>query len=273
MLNRHITILLTLTFISASNLFGQDKLRDNIVSDSLVRTLKIKQVTENWFHDSVQISPANTTIEKYNEFGQKTQRIHINYFYHKFVNKYEYNQKKNLIVKTQYYYDWNPYREKHKGDTILKKTVSKYDINSGRKLKTKPSRLEEFQPRLTFDDKGRLTKRIDTIKFGYNITHYTYDKKDNLLERKLYISRNSEKPYLYSVDSLHFNLNGKLIQETNFYDIKMNEDKWTFDREVITTYTYTKEGLILKKNKAEKDQSLKDRDFKPTAYRYEYEFY
>jgi hypothetical protein len=273
MLNRHITILLLLTFLSVSTLFGQDKLRDNFVSDSLIRKLKIKQVTENWFHDSLQISPANTTIEKYNEFGQKTQRIHINYFYHKFIDNYEYNQKKNLIIKTQYYYDWNPYREKHKGDTIINKTVSKFDINYGRKLKTKSSRLEEFLPKFTFDDKGRLTKRIDTIKFGYNITYNTYDNKDNLIERKLYISRNSEKPYLYSVDSLYFNLNGKLIKETNFYDIKMNEDIWTFDREVITTYTYLQEGLILKKTKVEKYQSLKDRDFKPTTYRYEYEFY
>jgi hypothetical protein len=273
MQNRHITILLMLTFISVSNLLGQDKLRDNIVIDSLVRTLKIKQVTENWFHDSIQISPANTTIEKYNEVGQKTQRIHINYFYHKFVDNYEYNQKKNVIVKTQYYYDWNPYREKHKGDTILKKTVSKYDINSGRKLKTKPSRLEEFQPILTFDDKGRLTKRIDTIKFGYNITYYTYDKRDDLLERKLYITRNSDKPSLYSVDSLYFDLNRKLIKETNYYDIKINEDKWTFNREFVTTYTYTQEGLILKKSKLEKYQSLRDRYFKPTIYRYEYEFY
>ncbi len=259
--------------LSVSNLFGQGKFRDNIVSDSLIRKLKIKQVTENWFHDSVQISPANTTIEKYNEFGQKTQRVHINYFYHKFIDDYEFNLKKNTIIMTQHYYDWNPYRESRKLDTIVKKTVSKYDINSGRKLKTKPSRLEEFQPRLTFDNYGRVTKRIDTVKFGYNITYYTYDKKDNLVEKKLYTSHHSEKPYLYSVDSLHYNLNGQLTKESNYYDIKMNEDKWEFDREVITTYSYTQDGLILEKTNVTKYQSLKNRDFKPTVYRYEYEFY
>ncbi|MBL0054578.1 MAG: hypothetical protein IPP31_00010 [Chitinophagaceae bacterium] len=140
-------------------MFGQDKLRDNIVSDSLIKKLKIKQVTENWFHDSVQISPANTTIEKYNKLGQKTQRVHINYFYHKFIDDYEFNLKKNIIIKTQRYYDWNPYRESRKVDTVVKKTVSKYEINSRRRLKTKPSRLEEFQPRLIFDNYGRVTKK------------------------------------------------------------------------------------------------------------------
>jgi len=170
--------------MSVSNLFGQDKLSDNIVSDSLIRIHRIKQVTENWFHDSLKTSPSNTTIEKYNEIGQKIQRIHINYLYHKFIDDYEYNLKKNAIIKTQYYYDWNPNREQRKEDTIVKKTVSKYDINSGRNIKTKPSRLDLFQPRLTFDNYGRITERIDTVKCGYNITYYTYDKNDKIVGRK-----------------------------------------------------------------------------------------
>lgn len=273
MLKRHATILLILTFFSVSNLFGQDNLRDNIVSDLLIRNLKIKQVTENWFHDSLQISPANTTIEKYNEIGQRIKRIHINHFYHKFVDDFEYNLKKNSIIKTQHYYDWNPYREIQKGDTIVKKTVFKYDINSGRNLKTKPSRLEKFQPKLTFDNYGRITERIDTIKFGYHITHYNYDINAKVVERKHYRSRHSKKPDMYSIDSLHYNLKGQLEKETNYYDIKEDEDKWEFDREVVKTFSYTQNGLILEMIKLQKHQSLKNRDLKPTVYRYEYEFY
>jgi hypothetical protein len=260
--------------MSVSNLFGQDKLSDNIVSDSLIRMHRIKQVTENcWFHDSLKSSLANTTIEKYNEFGQKTQRTQINYLYHKFIDNYQYNQKKNVIIKTQLYYDWNPYREKRKGDTIVKKTVSKYDIDSGINIKTKPSRLDIFQPRLTFDNYGRITERIDTVKCGYNITYYTYDKTDKIVERKHYTSHHSEKPYLCAVDSFHYNLKGQLVQEINYYDIKVNEDKWECDREVDTTYIYTQNGLILEKTNVTKYQSLKNIDFKPTVYRYEYEFY
>jgi hypothetical protein len=270
---RHTAILLILTFLSVSNLFGQNKLRENIVSDSIIRNIKIKQVTENWFHDSLKTSPANTAIEKYNEFGQKTQRILINYFYYKFIENYEYNQKKNVIIKTQHYYDWDPYREKRKGDTIVKKTITKYDFYSGRKIKTKPSPLEEFQPRLSFDSNNRITERIDTIKFGYNITYYTYDKNNKVIERKRYTSRHAKHPYLFAVDSLHYNLNGQLVRETNYYDLKITEDKWVFDREVITTYNYYQNGLIQEKTSVTKYQSLNNRDCKPTVYRYEYEYY
>lgn len=273
MLKRHTTISLILTFLSVSNLFGQDKLRDNIVSDSLILKHKIKRVTENWFHDSLQVSPANTTIEMYNEIGQKTQRIHINYPHHKFIDDYEYNLKKNTIIKTQHYYDWNHNRENQKGDTIVKKTVSKYEINSGRNLKTKSSGLDKFQPKLSFDNYGRVTERIDTVKCGYNITYYTYDKNDKIVERKHYTSHHSEKPYLFAVDSLHYNLNGQLVQEINYYDIKVNGDKWEFDREVITTYSYIKDGLITEKTNMTIYHSLTNREFKPTVYRYEYEFY
>jgi hypothetical protein len=259
--------------MSVANLFGQDKLSDNIKSDSLIRKHKIKQVTENWFHDSLKASPANTIIEKYNEFGKKTQRTHINYFYHKFIDNYEYNQNKNEIVETQYYYDWNPYRERRKGDTIVNKTTTKYNFDNRRKIKTKLSPFERFQPRLIFDNTNRLTERIDTIKCGYNITYFTYDKNNKVIERKHYTSHHLENPYLFAVDSLHYNLNGQLVKETNFYDIKITEDKWVFDREVLTTFSYYQNGLIQEKTNVTKYESQKNRNFKPIFYRYEYEFY
>ena len=238
----HTTKLLILNFMSVANLFGQDKLSDNIISDSLIR-------------------------------NQKTQRTHINYFYHKFIDNYEYNQNKNEIVETQYYYDWNPYRERRKGDTIVKKTTTKYNFDNRRKIKTKLSPFERFQPRLTFDNTNRLTERIDTIKCGYNITYFTYDKNNKVIERKHYTSHHLENPYLFAVDSLHYNLNGQLVKETNFYDIKITEDKWVFDREVLTTFSYYQNGLIQEKTNVTKYESQKNRNFKPIFYRYEYEFY
>lgn len=63
------------------------------------------------------------------------------------------------------------------------------------------------------------------------------------------------------------------MEETNYYDIKMDKDKWEFDREVVKTFSYTQNGLILEMTKAQKYQSLKNRDFKPTVYMYEYKFY
>jgi hypothetical protein len=273
MFRQHSSILVILTFISVSNLLGQDNLRDNIVNDSLIRVHRIKQVTENWYQDSLKKSPLNTTIEKYNESARKTQKIHINYFYHKFINDYEYNLKKNEIIKTQYCYDWNPYRERRKGDTILEKTVSKYDINTKRNLKTRHSQLEEFRPKETFDNNGRITERIDTTKLGYEIKIYNYDENGKVVERKYYRSHHSNKPFLHAVDSLQYNSIGQLIKETNYYEIKEADDKWEFNREVIKTYSYTKNGLIAEKTELTKYQSLKNRDFIPTVYSYEYEFY
>lgn len=264
--------------MSVSNLFGQDKLRENIASDSLIRKLKIKQVTENWFHDSLQKSPATTTIEKYNEIGQKTQRVHINYPYLKFIDDYEYNLKKNTIIKTQHYYDWNHNREEQKGDTIVKKTVSKYDIDSKTNIKYKPSsRSGILQTILTHDSLGRLVEekieRADSVKFGNSIIKYSYDNHNNIVERKHYKTQYPKPPYLFSVDSLYYNSNGQLVKETNCYDIKIDEDKWLFEREVVTTFSYYQNGLIKEKTNVEKYQSLNKRDFKPSVYRYEYEFY
>jgi hypothetical protein len=278
MLKRHTTILLFLTFLSVSNLFGQDKLIANIVNDSLIQKLKIKQVTENWFHDSLKTSPTNTTIERYNEFGQKTKRIHINYFYHKFIDDYEYNLKKNVVIKTQHYYDWNPYREKRKGDTIVKKTVSKYYIDTKMNIKYRPSiRSRVLQTVLTHDSLNRLIEekieKADSVKFGNSIIKYAYDNRNNIIERKHYITHYPNPPYLSLVDSLHCSFNGQLVKETHYYDIKMNEDKWEFDRIVVTTYIYNQHGLILEKTNVTKHQSLKNREFKPTVYRYEYDFF
>jgi hypothetical protein len=273
MLKRYTAILLILIFWSVSNLLGQDKLIDNIVSDSLIRKLKIKQVTEKWFYDSLQRTPANTSIEKFNENGQKTQRIHINYSYHKFIDNYEYNLKKNIIVKTQNYYDWSPIIEKRMRDTIVKKSVTKYDINSGRRLKTKPSSFEKFQPKLTFDNYGRVTDRIDTIKCGYNITYYAYGANNKVIERKHYRSHHSENPYLFAVDSLYYNLNGQLVRVTNYYEITMDDGKWEFNIEVVTKYSYYGNGLVQEKSNRTNYKSLNNRDYKTTVYRYEYEFY
>lgn len=256
-----------------SNLFGQNKLRDNIVSDSLIRKFKIKQVTENWFHDSLKTPPANTTVEKYNEFGQKTQRIYINYLYHKFIDKYDYNKKKNLIIKTELFYDWNPYRKKRNGDTIVEKTVTKYYFNSRRKRNTKPSRLVEFHPKFTFDKNNRIIERIDTIKCGYNITTFTFDKNNHVIERKYYKTHHSETPNLFAIDSLQYNINGQLVRETNYYDIKMDKDKWKFNREVVKTYTYYQNGLVKEKVSITKHHKLSDSNFTETVSRYKYEFY
>ncbi|WP_338792578.1 hypothetical protein [Bernardetia sp. MNP-M8] len=254
-------------------MIGQDKLNDNIISDALIKKFKIKQITEDWFTDSLKALPTNTNIEKYNEIGQKTQEVNINYTYHKFINDYKYKLKKGLIIKVQHYYDWNPYRTKRKGDTIVKKTVSKYSISSKMKLKIKASRFENFQVKETFDNYGRITEKIDTVKCGYNITNYTYNRNNKLVERKYYSTHHSESPSLYAVDSLHYNLDGQLIKEASYYDIKMTEDKWVCDREVIRIYSYNQYGLIMKKNTWKIYNSLNKKELKPTIYRYEYDFY
>lgn len=272
MLKRHNFILFILAFIAISNSFGQIILDDNMLSDSLIKKHKIKQVTENWFHDSITTSPENTTIEKYNEIGQRTQRITINYFYHKYIDDYTYNLKKYIVTKTQYYYDWNPYREKKRGDTIVEKTVLKYDISTRRNLKIKPNILDKFQPRFTFDNFGRIAERIDTVKCGYISSFYTYDENGRVIERKYYELHHSENPYLFAIDSLHYNNSGQLIKQVNL-EIRMNGDKWDVEREVIETYIYNEKKLLSEKTRSHRYLLLQDSEHIPTVFRYSYEFY
>lgn len=275
MLKQHSTILLLLTCMLVSDLFGQDKLNENIVSDTLLKKLKIKKVIENWYVDSFQVSPANTNIEIYNEQGLKTQGVYINHFYHKFVENYSYNLRRGIVVMKRNYFDWNPYREKRKGDTILKKSVLKYDIITKRNKKTKLGKLEEFKPEQTYDRNGRLIIRIDSTKFGYSTTTFDYRTDNKIVERKQYIIRLSRDTLLNSVDSLYYNINGQKIKEINYYDFKLQQGIWKHGREVITTFSYMNDGLILSKTKETKFLMLTQKDTIPnvTIYKYEYEFY
>lgn len=252
---------------------AQNELREPLVDDSLILKHRIQQVTENWFHNSLQESPANTTTELYNEAGQRTQRIYINYTYHKFVDHFEYNEKKHVIIQKQHYHDWNPHREKRKGDTLVKKKVFTYDLSSKRNVKAKNGSLDTFEPILTFDRMARITTRKDTVKCGYNITHYSYDKNNRVVERIHYTTRHDEPPKLVSIDSLQYNPEGRLVKEINYHSPSTSENNRSFDREVITIFRYFPNGLLEEKTIQKIYNTQTDAGLISSVYKYSYTFY
>jgi hypothetical protein len=256
-----------------TTLFGQTNLAPGIISDSLIQKMKIREVTENWFTSTNWLNPANTSYEQFNENGNRILRVHINYFYHKFVNHYLYDYKKGVIIDQQEYYDWNPYREKRKGDTLVKKSINKYYISTKQNIKTKPNGSDRFTTSTSYDSSGQITQQIDSIKFGYSITNFTFDNYGRLTERKNYVTRNSEKPRLVRIDSLFYHTNSYLIsKETIYYSIRQINEQNIYDRVVQTSYKYNDVGLIIEKENLEQYLSLNNSPT-PTIHKYEYKFY
>ena len=90
---RHSILLFTFFIITITDSFGQEQPAKPILIDSIVKKFKIRQVTENWFTSLGMTKPSNTTYDIYDELGNRLQRVHINYFYHKFISTYFLNLK------------------------------------------------------------------------------------------------------------------------------------------------------------------------------------
>jgi len=250
---RHFIQILVFLFTCIATSSGQNNLATHIISDSVVQKMKIKKVTENWFTNPGEAKPANTTYEQFDEKGNRILRVHINYFYHKFIHKYSYDYKRGIIADNQEYYDWNPYREKNRDDTILKKSVTKFYISTKQNIKTKPGGLNRFATTLSHDSSGNVFQQTDSIKFGYKTIYFVYGANGLLCERKCFISRHSEKPQLVSIDSLFYIPNSlSLSKEISYYGIEKDEHQFKYNRAVQTTYKYNDAGLIIEKAILEK---------------------
>ena len=266
------TVLLTLMFSLSTlcGLMGQGP--GQIIADSVVKKMKIRQVTENWFTNLNETKPANTTYEIFDSAGNRLQRVHINYFYHKFVNNYSYNYKKGIIIEQQEYFDWNPYREKNKGDTILKRSTHKYAITAKNKKNSRGG-IDRFTPRLLYDTAGKLVQRTDSIKFGYQTTHFSYNDNGQLIERKISVSRFSATPRLESIDSLFYVGNTHLVnKEISYYNIKENGGQLIYDRMVETRYSYNEYGLPDSKEVFDRYLTI-DNKTGPSKFKYHYSFF
>ena len=276
MLKRHYIISILFTLTMSSNTFGQTKLKDNFVADSTILILKIKQVTQNWFtSDKPNQTPSQTTAEIFDTTGKITKRIYINYTYHKFVSDFTYDERKNVIKVKEKYFDWNPYRVKHKNDTVLKTSTEKYNLKTKVDVDFKQSGFSHFPTKLIRDSLGRIIQSTDTIKCGYELTHYQYNNKGNLIEIKHFVTRHSETPELFAIDSFACDINGQKIKEINYFDFKKNDGIEKHDREVVTIFQYNDMGLLKEKLITTKYLSLKESYSNPNSslYKYEYSFY
>lgn len=252
---------------------GQKQLPDQIIPDSIIKKMKIRQVTENWFTGPEETSPGNTTYDLFDEFGNRIERMHINYYYHKFITNYAYDYKKGRIIVREAYYDWSPNKQKHKGDTVLKKSVSKYFLATRKSINAKPNGIDTFSQKLLYNTEGKVVQQTDSIKFGYATTYLAYNNNGQLTERRLFISRFSEPPQLEQIDSLFYLPGSPLIsKEINYYDIRNNERQVIYDRVIERNYKYNESGLLIEKEILEKYLSL-NRPFKPTIYKYDYKFF
>jgi len=247
-----------------TDVFGQTKLKDNLVDDSTILKLKIKRVTENWYTDIQNANPSQTTIEVFDTTGNITQRTHINYTYHKFVSDFIYNEKKGKIKVVEKYYDWNPYREKNKNDTILKTTIEKYNLSTKENVDFKRNTLNQFHTKVLSDSLGRIIQSTDTIKCGYQISYYQYDDKSNLVKMKSYIIHHSERPELSVAISFYYDTKGRKIKEVKHFDFKKIDVEEKNGGEEITEYQYNEFGLIKEKVILKSDK---------TIYKYDYLFY
>lgn len=269
-MQKRYVILLVLTMTILSNAFCQSQLIDNLVADSTIFKFRIKQVTENGWGSIQTPKPYWTTIEKYDTIGRLNQRVSINYAYWKFVYDFIYDNNKLLKVITRYY-DWNPYIEKSKNDTILKTSEKRYSFDKKKKKKQDP--FDDFQTKLSIDSVGRIVKSIDTIKCGYSIVYYKYNENGNLTERKYYITRHDDPPELFEIDSLVYNTKKQKIKETHYLDFTEINGTAKHQREGETIYTYDNLGLLKERLNTTKYLSLKDSTPSLTMYKYEYEFY
>jgi hypothetical protein len=256
-----------------AEVLAQTTLKDNLEADSTILKLRISKITENGFGSIEELSPIWTKIETFDTLGRISQRTDINYAYHKFVCNFKYNEEKKEVTITEKFYDWNPHRGKNKNDTILKASREKYDLRTKENKKYKPSKFSQFQAQLTIDSMGRLIQSKDTIKFGYQIVCYLYDPKSNLVERKHFIMRHSEKLELFAKDSLVYNSRGQKIKEINYMDFEENNGMIKHNREVETVFQYNNLGLIERKTISIHYLRLKNANSNSTVYKYEYVFY
>lgn len=263
------------TFILAitSKALGQNPFPRTILVDSLVRNYKIKQVTEHWFLDTLKSSSANTTIENYNSIGQITDRIYINYLHHKFVDSYTYHPLKKEVTEIRVFYNWNHHIEKRKGDTIVKKTVTTYDMITGNIAHSKSSLFESYVPKFNYDTNGRIVMRTDTLKLGHLFTYYSYNNKGKVLERKQYTKHPNKEMRLNLVDSFFYNEQGLLTKELSFGDIETVGETWNFGNISSSTMRYYPNGLLAEKRCLSQYPKVHHSENTPTVYRYEYVFY
>ncbi|MEI9809928.1 MAG: hypothetical protein WDO16_19800 [Bacteroidota bacterium] len=272
MLKRYF-LLMIFSLTVFSDLFGQTKLKDNLVADSVILKLKVKQITENGFGNINDQNPYWATFEAFDTTGRIIKRTFINYGYHKFVYDFKYNTRKNEIIVTEKYFDWGSHREKNKNDTTVKTSTEKYNLRTKGYKDFKSSGFKEFQAILTKDISGRLIQSKDTIKFGYQITYYQYDDKNHLVERKRLITRQSGNPELFSLDSLTYNSKGQRTKEVNYFDFKIENGITKHDREVETIFNYENNGLLKERLITTKYLSFKKSKPGTTIFRYEYLFY
>lgn len=262
--------------LNHSSLLAQRILVGTMIHDSLVRKLRIKQVTKNWY-SAQEERPSNTTIEFYNQAGYRTKRIFINHLYYKFIHDYIYNFKRDVLKVKEYYFDWNPHREKRKGDTILKKKTYKYGIQLKRKLGTKPNVIEEFKSKKRIDKKGRLIELIDSVKFGYRITQFQYDERERVssTEIKIHLLQLSRDTILYSRHNFHYNSKGFVSKELNYFDFKLENGMWRHSGEENMDYIYSNEGLVLEATRENRNSVGEKYENLPivSKFKYSYEFY
>lgn len=274
MIERSIIILSILIISVSPKVSGQDKLKDKLVSDSLINKLGIKSVTENWYTKDTATKPANTSYELYNQSGYLTKAVDVNHSYHKAIRDFHYNFKKRIVIKKQIFYDYNHNQSENKADTILKKSKEKFDIATGINKKSKQTRNSKFQQIYTYDTRGRILQSKDTIKCGYKIINYSYDNNNEKInERKHFITHHEEAPTLKSIDSLFYNNKGLLTKEIKYFDFKKPGTKLTHGREKQTELVYNKFGLIQEKKITNIYLRLRTTDSNSSFYKYEYEFY
>jgi hypothetical protein len=271
---RQCILLFVFALSTLSDTFGQLKLRENLVADSTAIKHRISMVIQDWFTGSApDLEPAQTTTEYFDSTGRIIRRTYINYTYDRYESDFIYHKKKSFVRIKTTRYDWNPFRETRKGDTIVTRSVEKYDLLTGIRYDLRRTRFALFQPLLIMDTMSRVVQSADTIKFGYDIARYQYDSTGNLVEIRHFETRFSEEHELQMVYNYTYNDHGQIAKMILWTGYNRKDGYQMPGKEVETDYRYNDQGLLSEMLITTSHLSLKHNEPGTVVYRYRYGFH
>jgi hypothetical protein len=262
------TIVFLLIF--ASNILSQRNLSSIFIPDSVINRFGITHVEEHGFANLGDTAPSWSTMEDFDTTGRLIKRVSTNYSDAKFVENYFFNKKTQQTIVSIQKLDWNPSREKNRGDTISSKTAERYDHKPKKNSRLKG--IEKFVTKNTFDSSGRIIMSIDTIKCGYLTQRFEYDLNGQLFRRLKYDTHHGEPPQLLEIMTWEYDGNGQIAREISYIGFKENDGAiGQHSKEVKKENSYNELGLLKERVIASRSMSS-PLTVRPQVYKYSYRF-
>lgn len=269
---KHSYILLLAVLTLSLNIFGQNKLSDNLVPDSTIRQFKIKRVKEYGYARIGLPTPSYSNVELFDTTGRIERKTFLNNYY-RFERNYSYNIKKNLISVTEFQYDRYSHLNDTENDSLIRTLNKKFNLTTKEQVDRKPSQLGQFRSEQILGNQDRLIQRSDTFKLVEYFDKFQYNASNQLVETRHFVKINQQAPALYAIDSLFYNEKHQKIKEINYFGFMIIENLGKHNQEIQTIFQYDVQGLLTEKKSTTIHLGVKNDIPYSTMSRYEYEFY